>query len=280
MWRELRRSQLHFLLKKRMLNLVSPAKINLFFRVLRKRPDGYHDIESVYQAIDLFDRLFFSPSSQDKITCTDPSIPTDASNLVHKAIESFRSRFSLQPIHVHIEKKIPVQAGLGGGSSNAATTLWALNELSGRPAKLNELIEMGAGIGSDVAFFFSQGTALCKGRGEILEPYELKEGIEGWIMKPEYGLSTPLVYKHTKIEELPERSKEFHFFNDLEIPAFVLEPRLVTLRDCLQKSFRQVTMTGSGTAFFCQDGVPPSIEGVACYPFRSVYRKDYLEWFA
>lgn len=257
-------------------SLLSPAKLNLFFRVLRKRPDGYHDIASLFQAIDLSDRLFFSWAEKDTITCTDPSIPCDGSNLVTKALTLFRSRFPIAPVKIHIEKKIPIQAGLGGGSSNAATTLKGLNDLLGRPASLQQLIEMGTPIGSDVAFFFSSGTAYCTGRGEILEPFELPMPLTGWLAKPAYGLSTPLVYKNTRIEELPLRDprealKNYpQFYNDLEISSFRLEPRLIALRNALQKSFNQVTMTGSGTAFFCLGGTPKPLEGVTFLPFRSI----------
>ena len=224
----------------------------------------------------MFDRLFFSWVSHDQITCSDPTIPCDNTNLVAKALTQFRAHFPTKPIHIHIEKQIPIQAGLGGGSSNAATTLWALNELTGRPATLPQLIEMGAAIGSDVPFFFSTGTAYCTGRGEILEPFALPTTLTGWLAKPTYGLSTPLVYKNTKIEELIPRDpltalKSYPcFFNDLEIPSFRLEPRLITLRDELQKSFQNVTMTGSGTAFFCLEGDPRPIEGVTFFPFRSI----------
>jgi len=264
---------------------LAPAKLNLFFRVLRKRPDGYHDIASLFQAIDLFDRLFFSFSSNDEITCTDPTIPTDASNLVAKALAQFRTLVPVPSLKIHIEKHIPIQAGLGGGSSNAATTLWGLNELMDRPLRLNQLIEMGASIGSDVAFFFSSGTAYCTGRGEILEPFTLPKKLTGCIAKPAYGLSTPLVYKNTDVHELQNRDPEEalkaypQFFNDLEIPSFRLEPRLKGLRDELRKSFEEVVMTGSGTAFFCLKGEPMPIKDVIQVPFRSVLRRDETKWY-
>lgn len=263
-------------------SLISPAKLNLFFRVLRKRPDGYHDIASLFQAIDLFDRLFFSLSTHDQITCTDPSLPCDQSNLVAKALSLFKKR---PPIRIHIEKKIPMQAGLGGGSSNAATALWGINELSGRPLTGKDLLSLGAQIGSDVPFFLSSGTAYCTGRGEILEPFALPAILKGFVAKPLYGLSTPLVYQNTSLSELPPRDPLIalqnypQFFNDLEIPAFRLEPRLIALRNQLQKSFQQVVMTGSGTAFFCINGIPKPIEGVQFFPFQSIQRPNPLEWY-
>lgn len=257
----------------------SPAKLNLFFRVVSKRPDGYHNIASLFQAVDLCDRLFFSPTPRDLLTCTDPSIPCDTSNLVSKALALFRSRFPIPPISIHIEKHIPIEAGLGGGSSNAATTLWALNELHGCPASLSELIQMGSQIGSDVAFFFSSGTAYCTGRGEILEPRILPAPLQGWLAKPTYGLSTPLVYRHTRLEELPFRDPSALYYNDLEVPAFQLEPRLIALKQTLiDRGYSNVTMTGSGTAFFFFDDIHPApLEGVSFYPFRTIQRQN--SWY-
>lgn len=248
----------------------SPAKINLFFKVLAKRPDGYHEIASLFQAIDLCDRLFFSFSDVDKLTCTDPQIPLGSSNLVAKALTFFPNR---PPISIHIEKKIPIQAGLGGGSSNAATTLWAVNEMLGKPFTEQELLTFAAQIGSDVPFFFSSGTAYCTGRGEILHPAPFVS-LRGTIAKPFYGLSTPLVYQHTNLSELPPQTGKY--FNDLEIPAFRLEPRLIALRDALRKSFETVTMTGSGTAFFCLNGEPTPIDGVQFFPFQTIKACDTL----
>jgi 4-diphosphocytidyl-2-C-methyl-D-erythritol kinase len=266
-------------------NYLSPAKLNLFFRVLRKRPDGYHDIASLFQAIDLFDRLFFSLSDQDALTCSNPTIPCDATNLVAKALAQLRARTHVPPVKIHIEKQIPIEAGLGGGSSNAATALWGLNKLIGSPLTQYQLIEIGACIGSDVPFFFSSGTAYCTGRGEILEPFSLPESLIGYIAKPAYGLSTPLVYKHTIVEELSQRNPEEvlksypQFFNDLEISSFRLEPRLGSLRNELRKSFEEVVMTGSGTAFFCLKGEPKPIEGVTFVPFQSTHRMDSGDWY-
>lgn len=260
------------------MKLASPAKLNLFFRVLSKRPDGYHEIASLYQAVDLFDRLNFTWTQHDQLTCTDPLIPCDGTNLVAKALSLFRKTFSLPPIHIHIEKQIPIQAGLGGGSSNAATALWGFNELAGRPATLAQLIAMATQLGSDVAFFFSSGTAYCTGRGEILEPYTLPKPLKGYLAKPSYGLSTPLVYQHCRLEEFAARDpraalKNYpQFFNDLEIPSFRLEPRLIALRTELRKSFEQVVMTGSGTAFFCLNGAPTPVPDVAFFPFNSLNR--------
>jgi len=263
----------------------SPAKINLFFRVLGKRSDGYHEIASLFQAIDLYDTLHLEPAPADSLTCTDLALPCDSSNLILKALQIFRLRFFLPfGVKIHLEKRIPIQSGFGGGSGNAATTLWGLNELAGRPASQGQLAQMGADLGSDVPFFFSNGTAYCTGRGEILEPYELPSPLRGWFVKPPFGLSTPLVYKETRVGELLPRDPrktlaDFPcFYNDLEPAALRLEPRLAGLRKELEgRGFDSVTMTGSGTAFFCF-GERGDASGLI--PFRSIQRQStgwYLE---
>ncbi len=251
---------------------LSPAKLNLFFRVLAKRADGYHEIASVYQAIDLCDEFFISDSDQDALTSSDPELSCDEKNLVWKARCLFRAEFGGRSCHIHLEKKIPMQAGLGGGSSNAATTLWALNEQNGRPATALQLLEMAAQIGSDVPFFFSSGTAYCTGRGEKLEPYSLSAPLSGWIVKPPFGLSTPAVYNETRVFELQQRDPRHalhnlgNLFNDLEPAAFRLEPRLFLIK---RDGF---TMTGSGTAFFTFQSEKPHVGEAVIFPFRSLQR--------
>jgi len=263
----------------------SPAKLNLFFRVLKKRGDGYHDIASIYQAIDLGDILDVELAEKDSLTCTDPTIPLDSTNLILKAADLFRRKTG-RNLHAkfHVEKKIPMQAGLGGGSSNAATTLWALNELSEKPATIEELIHWSGEIGSDIGFFFSQGTAYCTGRGEQINPLPSLPQTSLWLAKPSYGLSTPLVYQNCDLSLFPPRNPEDIlidflegkplYFNDLEIPAFQLAPELLSFKQkLLRVGFEQVTMTGSGTAFFCLGEVQkPQIEGLQFYPAHFITR--------
>lgn len=249
-----------------MLTLHSPAKINLFLRILNRREDGYHNLSSLFQAIDLHDVLSLSLSGQDNMTCTDPSLPVDEKNLVMKAIALFRRKTKL-PIYatVHLEKHIPHQAGLGGGSSNAATALWGLNLLAGKPVNDETLMAWGAEIGSDVAFFLSKGTAHCTGRGEVIKPLEaFLNNLPITIIKPCEGLSTPQVFRCLDLQKLSPRNPDLllekithHFFennliNDLEEPAFRLEPKLQELKNKLLNSgYKNVLMSGSGTAFFC-----------------------------
>lgn len=270
----------------------SPAKINLFLRILKRRPDGYHEIASLFQAIDLCDTLFYSFGSEDKLTCTDPSIPTDRNNLILKAVDLFRKKTTQDfKVKIHLEKKIPVQAGLGGGSSNAATTLWALNELCDRPATLDQLIQWSGEIGSDITFFLSQGTAYGMGRGEVLRflPALQKKLLS--IVKPSEGLSTPEVYKKLDVSILQQRDPEkiladfcdgrYNCFNDLEIPAFALMPELAHLQSRLKSSgFSDVLMSGSGSAFFCLGyGDLSDFTNMQCFSASFINRTIH-EWYS
>lgn len=243
-----------------LLTLFSPAKINLFLRVLKKRADGYHELATLIQAIDLGDTLTLKQSIQDQLTCNDPLVPNE-SNLVRKAIALFRRKTGCSfGVHAHLEKQIPMQAGLGGGSSNAATTLWGLNVLAGFPASNEELQTWSSEIGSDIPFFFSTGTAYCTGRGEKVRSLPLIP-IEAFIVKPPDGLSTPRVFQafdlnETYSEDPEELLKGFQthspcYYNDLEKPAFKLLPTLKTYKDYLLEGSQMAAMTGSGTAFFC-----------------------------
>ncbi len=231
--------------------------------MVRRREDGYHEIASLFGAISLFDSLHIERSSKDRFTCSDATLPLGQENLVIKARDLFRKRCGIvEPVDIDLKKRIPQGAGLGGGSSNAATTLFGLNELFERPFSLGELTCLGAALGSDVPFFFSSGLAYCTGRGELMEnvaPIPLPPLM---IAKPPEALSTPLVYQHTNVQALPQRDPRsilrsfqegcFSFFNDLEPAAFLLLPKLKLFKEKLLASgFSSVCMTGSGTAFFC-----------------------------
>lgn len=230
-------------------------------RVIRKKNDGYHELASLIQAVDLFDTLSFVKEDEDKFTCSLPFLE-NKSNLVLRALQLFREKTGLIfPIHIHLEKKIPIQAGLGGGSSNAATALYALNVLSNYPLSDFELRQMGAKLGSDVPFFFSSGCSYCTGRGEIFEDKDIP-GSFYTLYKPFFGLSTPAVFNALELNELsqisPETLLESHkngspiFINDLESPAFFLEPALKAFKESILLSGPKTTlMSGSGSTFFC-----------------------------
>lgn len=229
----------------------SPAKINLFLKIVGKRPDGYHELSSLFQTISLGDTLDIEFNEEDLFTCNDPSLPTDGSNLVSKAIQLYRKKTGASAkFKVHLNKCIPSQAGLGGGSSNAATVLWAINQMMGAPATTKELQIWAAEIGSDVPFFFSLGTAHCTGRGEHVCNLPTFSSRACLIVKPQIGSSTPEVYRRLKLESL--QSPQSDYFNDLEQPAFEVSSTLRELKNGLLKGgFETVLMTGSGSAFFC-----------------------------
>lgn len=252
-----------------MLTLRSPAKLNLFLQIVNRREDGYHNLASLFQTIELHDTVHFALSKEDHLTCSVEDIPTDSSNLIFKAADLFRKKTGLRfGLNVRLEKNIPSQAGLGGGSSNAATTLWALNTLLDHPVEISELAAWSSEVGSDVPFFFSQGTAFCTGRGEKVQILDPLPPCTLWIVKPNEGLSTPDVYRRVDLKNLSacnllQLANQFGagystYFNDLEKAAFLVLPELKALKASLiECGFDTVLMTGSGSAFFCiGDGTP------------------------
>lgn len=186
------------------LTLQAPAKVNLTLLVSARRGDGYHDVSTVMQTVDLCDTLTLTGEGRGlTLTCTDPAVPADDSNLVLRAARLFFAEAGLPvpDLHFRLEKRIPSQAGLGGGSSNAASALLALRTLY-EPALSDEKLEcMAARLGSDVPFFIRGGTMHCTGRGERIAP--LPPLTAGWfvIVKPPEGFSTPAMYR--RLDELP-----------------------------------------------------------------------------
>ncbi len=186
------------------LTLQAPAKVNLTLLVSARRGDGYHDVSTVMQTVDLCDKLTLTGEGRGlTLTCADPAVPADDSNLVLRAARLFFAEAGLPvpDLHFRLEKRIPSQAGLGGGSSNAASALLALRTLYA-PALSDEKLEcMAARLGSDVPFFIRGGTMHCTGRGERIAP--LPPLTAGWfvIVKPPEGFSTPAMYR--RLDELP-----------------------------------------------------------------------------
>ena len=276
-----------------MLKLFSPAKINLFLRILSKEPTGYHSLSSVFQTISLGDTLLFEAGHDEKdhLTTTDASLPTDQSNLVIKATELFRKKTgSKQGFNIHLVKQIPHEAGLGGGSGNAATTLWACNQLTNMHLSTETLQQWSAEIGSDIPFFFSKGTAYCTGRGEQVENLPPLPSTSLFIIKPQDGLSTPEVYRRLNFRENEKKEKRGEleafltgnpiYVNDLEQPAFEIRPELKKLKKNLQEQgFDVVLMSGSGSSFFCLGKAPPSLpSNIRCFPAHFLNRNEG-EWY-
>eukprot|EP00441_Pelagodinium_beii_P033531 CAMPEP_0197629280 /NCGR_PEP_ID=MMETSP1338-20131121/7202_1 /TAXON_ID=43686 ORGANISM="Pelagodinium beii, Strain RCC1491" /NCGR_SAMPLE_ID=MMETSP1338 /ASSEMBLY_ACC=CAM_ASM_000754 /LENGTH=354 /DNA_ID=CAMNT_0043200307 /DNA_START=134 /DNA_END=1194 /DNA_ORIENTATION=+ len=259
-----------------LMKLFSPAKVNLFLRIIRRRPDGYHDLASLFHTVAFGDDLELEvlPESaeKDELKCNLPGVPVDDSNLVIRALNLFREKSGVKRhFGIKLEKSIPAQAGMGGGSSNAATAFFGANALCGNPASPQELLEWGDDpvIGSDATFFLSEGTAYCTGRGEIVTPVDalkVPRDLSIYLVKPAYGISTPACFKALDLESLSsidpeELLKTFQekgtahssWVNDLEAPAFQVNPNLGELKEFLGKEFgfEAVLMSGSGSTIYC-----------------------------
>ncbi len=266
-----------------MMHLLSPAKLNLFFHVLKKREDGYHEIASLFHTVSLFDKVSICLTGEDLFRCSEKKLET-SQNLILKALNAFRQKTNLNhPVAIELEKNIPIEAGLGGASSNAATVLWGLNELFEKPLPLIELKEIAQTIGADVPFFFSNGCALCTGIGEKMEKMKIP-AFNTTIVKPNFGLSTPLVYQkcEPKWVDYRETVRKFlegkpSYFNDLEKAAIKINPNFLEFKNKLSQT-QKVCMTGSGSAFFCMGNVDSKISDCSYYPVQSVLREE-SSWY-
>eukprot|EP00210_Caulerpa_lentillifera_P003176 g3035.t1 len=288
------------------LSVFSPSKINLFLRIIRRRPDGYHDLASLFHVIDLGDSMSLTPidGDQDTLICNIPDIPTDDSNLVIRALKLYRSKTGVQQcFEIVLKKIVPHGAGLGGGSANAATTLWAANEMCGNVASNDDLLTWSGEIGSDISVFFSKGAAYCTGRGEIVEDVEppISLATPMLLVKPPVGLSTPAIFKALDLDGLSPRDPldlldEMRVngtvtpdlcVNDLEPPAFSILPELDELKTklILDGDFESVFMTGSGSTIVCfgSDKIPEFLaddkyKDLFVSPARLISRNDG-EWY-
>jgi len=183
--------------------VLTPAKVNLFLEVLRRRPDGYHELASLMVAVGLFDSLELreTASGEVRLGCDAPGLSTGPDNLVVRAAELIRSRFGVSSgLDVRLRKRIPMQAGLAGGSSDAAATLLGLNALWRLGQSSRQLGDLGAELGSDVTFFFHGPAAWCTGRGEIVEPLKVGRPLDLVLVCPRVGLSTAGVFGALTLE--------------------------------------------------------------------------------
>src|SRR5690625_766943 len=220
----------------------APAKINLSLDVLHKRDDGYHEVEMVLTTIDLSDRLIFEKASHNEIEMVSESryVPNDNRNLAYQAADLFRKKFNIEVgVKIDIEKHIPIAAGLAGGSSDAAATLRGLNRLFNINAPLNVLKDIGAEIGSDVFFCVQGGTALGKGRGEILTPLPAPPSCWVILAKPNIGVSTQSIYsrlnlgdmKHPNTSKVIEALEKQNLNQLIEHLGNVLEPVTIAMHE-------------------------------------------------
>jgi len=272
------------------------AKLNLTLDVLDKRDDGYHNIKSVMQAISLRDdiQIDIDTGKPWALSCTDESVPCDETNLAWKAAKVYLDATgrTVDGLHIHITKRIPVQAGLGGGSADAAAVLRGLNKHFGNPLSILALAELGAQVGSDVPFCVTCGTAMAEGRGEQLRRLNDMPDCVFVICKPDFSVSTPELYK--KIDEVTIAKRPNHqamesalLAGDLgqiaENLCNVFDP-LVTEEHLELNYIKSILnsygsvgqqMTGSGSAIF---GILPSFEyaAVACSMLKENYPMVYI----
>ncbi len=247
------------------IQVFAPAKVNLFLEIVSKRTDGYHDLESLMVQVSLWDTLVIekAPDGELRLEIDIPGLDDGESNLIIKAARLLWSETGKNPgARIRLTKRIPMEAGLGGGSSDAAAALLGLNEIWGQSLTRSQLQTLGARLGSDVAFFLSAPAALCTGRGEICQPVHGAKPIWLVLVQPDFGLSTKEIYGALKVPQSPHSSETFieawkggnftdlcaHIYNRLEEPALVLRPEIGLWKSHLMAIGASASvMTGSGS---------------------------------
>jgi 4-diphosphocytidyl-2-C-methyl-D-erythritol kinase len=236
----------------------APAKINLYLHILGRRPDGFHELETLMAPISLGDTIDIDLIAEGiEFTCSDPALSDAKDNLATKAARVFLDEFKLTTgVRIHLEKAVPVGAGLGGGSSDAAAVLLALRTLTKIDCPDAKLAELAARLGSDIPFFIYRTPAICRGRGEIIEPVTLTEKFEGLLVHPGFGVSTPWAYKtyaqNPSQGVLGRSFDDFTLRNDLEPPAFSKYLWLPAVKAWFQEQpeVLDALMSGSGSSVF------------------------------
>ncbi len=260
-----------------MLTIKAPAKINWFLRVLNLRDDGYHEIQSLIQKVTLYDILTFAPST-NLILKTDAHIPTEQ-NIIYKAAMLLKSRYNIETgALIHLDKTIPMSAGLGGGSSDAAAALLGLNELWSLSLSKEELCNMAEQLGSDVPFFLYGPISFANGRGEKITPHSAEKTLNILLVKPSFYVSTAWAYKqlstyagiHSKLTKKSGKVNNIEHFihkiekaelsniagvvsNDLESVTAKSFPVIAEIKDLLHQQ---------GAVFSLMSGSGPTVFGV------------------
>jgi 4-diphosphocytidyl-2-C-methyl-D-erythritol kinase len=266
----------------------SPCKVNLLLNILGKRADGFHELETVLQPVNLCDELTFERAGASlQLTCSHPELPTDSKNLVHRAATSFLAAAKIADgVRIHLKKNLPLAGGIGGGSANAAVTFAALNELFGSPLPPEKLHALAAALGSDVPFFLYDRPALATGRGEkveLLEKFSALRGKAFFLTHPGFGISTPWSYQNlarfpAALNGKPGRAEKLisllktadlktaaaEIYNSLEAPAFDKFPVLELYQEFLRANGALVAlMSGSGSTTFAIAENLPAAENLA-----------------
>lgn len=247
----------------------APAKINLSLDALKRREDGYHEVEMIMTTVDLADRIDITERDDDKIVIdvSEGFVPNDHRNLAYQAAHLIKKTFNIKKgVSIYITKRIPVAAGLAGGSSDAAATLKGLNELWNLNLSTEELAQLGAKIGSDVSFCVYGGTAYVKGRGEIIEPISSPPPCWVILAKPPIGVSTADVYRRLNLNEIEHANTEAmiraieeknfksiceHLHNVLESVTLNVYPEVRKIKEqMIRFGADGVLMSGSGPTVF------------------------------
>jgi 4-diphosphocytidyl-2-C-methyl-D-erythritol kinase len=248
----------------------APAKINLYLLVADKRPDGFHDIETLMAKITFYDELFFETGKAEgiELICNGLWSPAGGDNLVYKACDIFYKTINKEPsVKITLTKSIPAGSGLGGASSDAATTLLALNRLYQEPVAASKLFSMAAELGSDVPFFLNGPQALCSGRGEKISKLDNIFSFLALVVLPDVSVSTKMIYENFQVdlplfEALKERIKPFLSKNRVDLvqkmcanmlakTCFALNNKLALLKTEIENICRlPASLSGSGSALF------------------------------
>jgi len=243
------------------MQVLAPAKINLSLKILGRRSDGFHEIETLIAPISLYDKIDIEKQSRwIDFSCDDPTVPSGDENLVVRVAKAFFEKTRISSgVRIKLHKKIPHGAGLGGGSSDAAATLPALNQLFETKLSCEELAKLGSNIGSDVSFFLFESVAVCKGRGEIVNPTTVKKKLSILLLKPAFSVSSAWAYSRWQdsreipgILYQPQNFDGQSFLNDLERPVFEKFVFLAHLKTWLLKQAEvgAALMSGSGSTVF------------------------------
>lgn len=260
-----------------MLTVFAPAKINLALDVTNRRPDGYHDVDMVMQTIGLADQITLENHPTLELTCNIPALPTDARNLAWRAVKLLQESAGVERgVKIHITKRIPLAAGLAGGSADAAAVLTALNDLWQLGLTTEQLAVLGLKLGADVPFCIRKGCMRAQGIGEVLTPIRSHLRCQVLLVKPNIEVSTALVYKRLNLDSIqvhPDLSRIVQWLERGDLSALtagwgnVLEevalrdfPAVAEVKKILREcGLTQVLMSGSGPTVFALD---PSSEGI------------------
>jgi len=256
------------------LTIFSPAKVNLYLRIVGKRPDGYHELETVMLPLNFGDEIVLQARKTGlTLECDNPTLPTDDSNLALRAAKKLADVFSVTAgAKITLKKRTPLAAGLGGGSSNAASVLMGLNELWELNASQQKLHALAASMGSDINFFMAGGTALCLGRGERIKPVPCKLSAAVLLVNPGFGISTKWAYEHwakaaaesrltahppevslllRALAEDDQAAVSRCLFNSLEAPSVRKFPVLELIKNVMRDGGATgALMSGSGATVF------------------------------